>query len=157
MYITDLVTQLKNIMPVVGLGFVLGVFYLLIRIFRYILFDNSVFVFITDVVFIVFCTISSFLLFVAVNNGHIRFYLILAEILGFLSFSLFFSDMLFSAAKGFVAILLRILNPLLKPFKFIFRKMHDVNKKILKNVENYKNKLKNLLKHGYKVLYNTKD
>lgn len=157
MYITDLVTQLKNIMPVVGLGFVLGVFYLLIRICRYIFFDNRVVIFLTDVIFVVCCTLSSFLLFVAVNNGRIRLYLILAEIVGFLSFSLVFADMIFMFVKGFVLIIRKALSPFLIPFKFVTGKFNNIKKKYLQNAENYKNKFKKLLKHQDKVLYNVRD
>ena len=157
MYITDLVTQLKNIMPVIGLGFILGIFYLSIRIVRYIFFDNRIIVFVTDVIFLVICTLSSFLLLIAVNNGHIRFYLIIAEIIGFLSFYFVFAEIIFSAFKCVLAVICKIFQPFLMPFRYVFNKFKNIKKKYPLNMENYKNKLKKLLKHDDEVLYNTKD
>lgn len=157
MYITDLATQLKNIIPAVGLGFVLGLFYLLIRIFRVALSDSKIYIFITDVIFTVSCTLSSFLLLIAVNNGHIRLYLILAEVLGYCSFSFLFGELIFMFFQRLIFLIKRILSPLLKPLRFVNRKINEIMKKQPQNIENLKNKLKKLLKPHSQVLYNNKD
>ena len=157
MFVTDITTQLKSIMPAAGLGFILGAVYLLIRIFRSVLADNKVFVFITDVIFIVSCTLSSYMLFIAVNNGHLGFYLILAEIIGYCAFTLAFGQMIFDFSQRIISVVKRIFAPVLKPFFFLKRKTNEITKKCLQNTENIKNKLKKLLKHHNKVVYNNKD
>ncbi len=157
MFVTDITTQLKSIMPAAGLGFILGAVYLLIRIFRSVLSDNKVFVFITDVVFIVSCTLSSYMLFIAVNNGHLGFYLILAEIIGYCSFTLAFGQMIFDFSQRIISVVKRIFAPVLKPFIFLKRKINEIRKKYSQNTENIKNKLKKLLKPRNKVVYNNKD
>ncbi len=157
MFITDVTTQLKNIMPAVGLGFVLGVVHLLIRIVRALLSDSKVFVFAADVLFIVGCTLSSYLLLVAVNNGHLSFYLILAEILGYCSFVFTFGEMIFNFSFHIISVVKKILSPFLLPFKFVKRKINEIMKKDSQNIENFKNKFKKLLKPRNKVVYNNKD
>lgn len=157
MYLTDIATQLKNIMPAVGLGFCLGVFYLIIRFMRLLVFNSKAVIFVTDVLFIVCCTLSSFLLFAAVNNGHIRFYLVVAEVLGYCVFSFTFGEMLFRFFEKIVHIIRRIFSPVLIPLKALKRKCTDIKKKIPENTENFKNKLKKLLKRQADVVYNDKD
>ncbi len=157
MYLTDIATQLKNIMPAVGLGFCIGVFYLIIRFLRLLFFDSKALVFVTDILFIVGCTLSSFLLFAAVNNGHIRFYLVIAEILGYCTFSFTFGEMLFHFFEKTVHVIRRILSPILIPFRVLSQKCIDIKKKIPENTENFKNKLKNLLKRQADVVYNDED
>lgn len=150
MYITDIVTQIKNIMPAVGLGFVLGIVYLFVRICRAFLSDGRVVIFITDVLFCLVCTLTSFLLFVAVNNGHIRFYLIIAEILGFCTFSFTFGELLFNYFQRMIAVLHRIVRPLSAPLRAGVKKISE--KFII-----FKNKLKKLLQQRRQMLYNIKD
>ena len=144
-------------MPAVGLGFVLGIFYLVIRIFRSVLSDNKAVVFVADVIFCVVCTLSSFLLFVAVNNGHIRFYLIVAQILGFCVFSFTFGELIFGCFLNLFAFFKKILSPIFVPFKLLGRKIDAIKKKLSEKTENFKNKFKKLLKQRSQVLYNNVD
>lgn len=157
MYLTDIATQLRNIMPAVGLGFLLGIFYLLIRILRLAVPFGKSFVFVTDVLFVVCCTLSSFMLFVAVNNGHIRGYMIIAEVLGYCVFSFTFGELIFKFIKKIIRITGKILSPVLIPFKALKVRCSDIKKKIPKTAKKFKNKLKKLLKPRDDVVYNNKD
>ena len=157
MYITDIATQLENIMPALGLGFALGLVYEFVRILRVYVSAGKVFVFITDMLFTVFCSVSAFLLFIAVNNGHIRVYMIIAGILGYTVCLFTAGELIFSLFVKLRAFFIRIFAPLLKPFVFLGKKFAPIRKKLRENTEKIKNKLKKLLKHGDKVLYNNRD
>ena len=80
MYGVDLSVQFGNLMPALGLGFILAFVYDILIFIRKTILTGKVFQFLTDMIFVMLCTVSSVLLFIAVNSGHIRSYLVLAEI-----------------------------------------------------------------------------
>ena len=69
-------------MPALGLGFILGFIYDAVRFLRMTFSKNKTVLFFADFLFVVFCTLSSYIMILGVNNGNIRLYLILAEITG---------------------------------------------------------------------------
>lgn len=157
MYTADIPTQLRNIMPALGLGFALGLIYEIVRILRLYLSSGRVFVFITDAVFTVFACVSAFLLFVAVDNGHIRFYMIFACVLGYVVCLFTAGELLYSFFAKIHSLITGIIRFILRPFAVIGNKIRPMLKKITENAEKIKNKFKNHLKHGNEVLYNTDD
>lgn len=157
MYTADIPQQLRNIMPALGAGFLLGLVYEAVRIFRLYLSAGKVFVFITDMLFTVFTSVSVFMLFIAVDNGHIRFYMILACILGYTVCLFTAGELIYSfflKIHGFVSGIIRFV---MKPFVLILVKLSPLTEKISEKMKKIKNKLKNLLKRGDKVLYNNED
>lgn len=157
MYITDITTQLKNIMPALGLGFALGIVYEFVRILRVYISSGKIFVFITDMLFTVFCSVSTFLLFVAVNNGHIRFYMLLAGVLGYTVCLFTAGELLYAFFVKIHSFLIRILKPILKPFEWLLVFLSSKFKKLPEKTEKIKNKFKKLLKHRDEVVYNKHD
>lgn len=157
MYITDISVQLKNIMPALGLGFVLGLLYEALRILRLYIHSGKVFVFVTDILFTVFSSVSAFLLCVSVDNGHIRFYIVLACILGYVVCIFTAGELIYALFARIHCAVMKILTPLFKPFVFVWGKLCYLMKKVPENAEKIKNKFKNLLKHGDKVVYNKRD
>ena len=157
MYITDISTQLENIMPALGLGFALGLIYEFIRVLRVYISSGKLFVFVTDILFTVFCSVSVFLLFVAVNNGHIRFYMLLAVVLGYTVCLFTVGELIYAFFVRLRSFFIKIFSPIFKPFVFIGKKFASKLKKVSENTEKIKNKFKKLLKHRDKVLYNKHD
>lgn len=157
MYLADIPTQLKNIMPALGLGFVLGLIYELVRVLRLYISSRKVFVFITDMLFTVFSSVSVFLLFVAVDNGHIRLYMILASILGYVICLFTAGELIYAFFEKIHSSVMRVITLFLKPLMFIIGKMSPKLKKVSENTEKVKNKFKKLLKRSVKVLYNNND
>lgn len=154
MNVTDISFQLQNIIPSLGLGFVLGIVYEIVRILRLCVFENKYFVFISDMLFVVLCSISFFTLFVAVNNGHIRFYMILAGILGYSICLYTVGELLFSCFSKLISFFIKLIKPIFKPIVILSKKIISIFKKISKKILN---KLKKLLKHNNKVVYNKHD
>lgn len=161
MYGIDLSVQIENLMPALGLGFLLGVVYDAVRFLRLLLSEGKIFLFITDMLFVVFCTFSSFLLFLGVNNGNIRLYLILAEITG---------AAVYFCTAGIIAIALyrKTAYVIKKAFNVIFLPLIFLKKKIFLIIKNLhgkfyeilkkmKNKFKKPLKDANEMLYNDND
>ena len=157
MYIADVPTQLKNIMPAAGLGFALGLVYEFIRILRLYISSGKIFVFVSDFLFTVFASVSVFMLFVAVDNGHIRFYMIISCVLGYVVCLFSAGEMLYSFFARIHLVLMRIFRFIFRPFVLIFNKITALFEKISEKTEKFKNKFKKHLKHDDEVLYNTTD
>lgn len=157
MYTADIVTQLKNIMPSLGLGFALGLVYEFVRILRVLISSGKIFVFVTDVIFTVFCAVSSFLLFVAVDNGHIRFYMLLSCVIGYVICLFTAGELIYKFFLRIHGAIVKILTPILRPFVFVSDKIILRIKKGAENAEKFKNKFKKLLKRSDNMLYNKDD
>lgn len=157
MYLADISTQLKNIMPALGLGFVLGLVYEFVRVLRLYISSRKVFVFITDMLFTVFSSVAVFLLFVAVDNGHMRAYMILSCVLGYVICLFTAGELIYTFFVKIHSFAVRFTTLFLKPIVFVGRKMIPKLKKVSENTEKIKNKFKNLLKRSIKVLYNSND
>lgn len=161
MYGIDLSVQIENLMPALGLGFLLGFVYDSVRFLRIVFPLGKIFLFISDMLFVVFCTFSSFLLFLGVNCGNIRLYLVVAEITG--------AAVYFSTAGIIVmSVFGKIAYVIKKSFKIIFMPFIFLKKKIFKMVKKLcakiyeilkkmKNKFKKPLKDADAMLYNDDD
>ena len=161
MYGIDLSVQIANLMPVLGLGFLLGFFYDVVRFLRLVFSKSKILLFVTDFLFVVFCFLISFLLFIGLNNGHIRIYLILAEITGAVVYfstagiiiSALFSKIFFAIKKAIMLIFF--------PFLFVKTKIDIITKKLTKkcgiNLKKIQNKFKKPLQDDNDMLYNIND
>lgn len=158
MYGIDLSVQIENLMPSLGLGFLLGFIYDAVRFLRLAFSKGKTVLFITDMLFIVFCTLTSYLMILGVNNGNIRIYLILAEITGaavyFCTAGIVISAILRSTAD----IIRKIFQIIITPFVFLKKRiMHlikTMSEKMYIFLKKFQNKFKKPLQDEDEMLYN---
>lgn len=157
----DFSAQFADLMPALGLGFVLGLLYDAVRILRLCLPLGKGFVFITDVLFVLVCSVSAFVLFLAVNDGRIRLYLVIAIVLGAVSYAFTFGELISSFAKRIASAFQKVFHVLLTPFRFLLGKIRGTGKRNAdlsgKKFKKIQNKSKKLLQDEQEVLYNDSD
>ncbi len=110
------------------LGFALGVVYDLFRVLRLFGLKSAVAVFIEDIVFWLVCMISTFIFTLIYNNGELRLYIILFEIIGFLIQHFTIGNAVFKLLKCSFNALRNFLGK-------IHKKLSKIGKKELKNVK----------------------
>lgn len=150
MYGVDLSVQFENLMPAIGLGFILGFVYDIFKFIRQIFFNGKTAFFITDMIFVVVCALSSFLLFVAVNSGRIRGYLILFEVLAACVYR-FTAGQLVSAVLDKSSMLInaffrKVASVICVPMKKMYTFICKVSKRFEKNLKKSKINSENPLK-----------
>lgn len=158
MYGIDLSVQIENLMPALGLGFLLGFVYDTVRFLRLSFSKGKTVLFITDMLFVVFCTFASYLMILGVNNGNIRIYLILAEITGVVIYFCTAGIIISVVFQKTAGVIRKIFNLIYAPFIFlkkkfmhIFRKLREIAYNFLKKIQN---KSKNPLQDEDEMLYN---
>lgn len=153
--------QLRNLMPALGLGFLLGVLYDAVRILRLLVPSKKIFVFITDMLFTAFCAVASYVMFIALTNGRIRGYMVIAELIGAAAYFLSVSAVCFPLVKKLICKIKGIFHKLFSPFIFIFKKIKTLSEKAGRNIgkklKKCKNKLKKPLQDEDVMLYNKSD
>lgn len=162
LYSLSLAQQTKGFLLSLGMGFLLGILYDLIRIIRISISRGKTAVIICDIIFCAFTCLFTFLFCLTVNEGEIRLYLVLGEIAGFFTYYFSLGAVIFSCSEkiiGFIKKLFRsVFGVILFPFKWIFEKIWKVFNKLLKksrkNTKKVKNKSKFLLKVNKLLLYN---
>ena len=130
-YIQALSEQHKVFLLGIGLGFLLGAAYDFFKILRICIGFRGVTV-VCDLIYSLLVTASTFCFVLAFSGGEIRFYIFLAEILGWLIWFLAFSSFTGSAAKkikSFFALIFRPFSIAKDKTKFIFRKIKEIIKK----------------------------
>lgn len=142
MYGIDLSVQFENLMPALGLGFTLAFLYDVVCFLRLLISNGRVFLFVTDMAYVVFCVLASFLLFLAVNSGHIRSYLVLAEILAAAVYRLTVGTIVSAAAEKTASFLKKAIRAVFSPFKFVLRKIQVISRKIKENLRKTLKKIK---------------
>ena len=161
MYGIDLSVQIENLMPALGLGFLLGFVYDCVRFLRIMFPTGKIFLFISDMLFVVFCTFSSFLLFLGVNNGIIRMYLVVAGITGAAVYFCTAGIIIMSVFRKIAIVIKKAFNIIFKPFIFLKKKIlkmvEKLYTKIYEILKKMKNKFKKPLKDADVMLYNSND
>lgn len=163
MYGITVAAQTKNLLLGLGLGFIIGIIYDIFRIIRLSISRGRTAVFIQDILFFLLFSGITFSFCLGVNNGEVRFYIIFAEVLGFLiyyfsfgSFVIKLSDTVISALRRFFSFVFKLFKtPVLfifRIFSLIFGKISKFTRKSSKKVGK---KLKFLLQRNYSLLYNT--
>jgi spore cortex biosynthesis protein YabQ len=115
-------------------GAALGVVYDLFRISRIAIKTCNVIIFIEDIIFFVIVTLSSFIFIVMKNDGVLRGFLIVGELLGALVYFSTISIIIMNAArviikviKAFLKFMYKLLiRPFVKLFQWIYRKTKPV-------------------------------
>lgn len=158
MYGIDLSVQIENLMPALGLGFLLGFVYDTVRFLRLIFSKGKTALFVADFLFVIFCTLSSYLMILGVNNGNIRIYLILAEITGAAVYFCTAGIVVSSVLRRISDFIRMLLRKVFSPFLFLGKKIVYVVKKLLEKTckifSEIKKKSKKTLQDEDEMLYN---
>lgn len=162
LYSLSLARQTQVFLMSLGFGFLMGLVYDGVRIVRVSISRGRSAFLIFDLLYCIFLCFASFLFFLAVNEGEIRFYILLGEAAGFAIYYFSLGALIFSvsekiidAVKSAVRFVIKIICA---PFLWILRKLRRVFNKLVKksrkNGENIKNKSNFLLKVNKHLLYN---
>ncbi len=145
-----------------GMGFILGVIYDVIRALRLSVTRSKIVLVICDILYFVLFGVISFLFILALNKGEIRFYIIFGELIGaffyYVSFGLAvikITNKLVSLLRRLYALAFKVIfapfRLLKKAFSGIFKKLTKVFKKTEKKSEKIQ---KNLLPKLRLYVYN---
>ncbi len=162
LYSLSLAQQTKGFLLALGMGFLLGLLYDLIRIIRISISRGKAALIICDIIFCTFACLFTFLFCLTVNEGEIRLYLVLGEVAGFFTYYFSLGAVIFSCSEKIIVFIKKLFSSLfgviLFPFKWFFGKIRKVFNKLLKksrkNSKNLKNKSNFLLKVNKLLLYN---
>ena len=162
LYGLSITTQAKNFLLSLGLGFIMGIVYDLFRIIRLSISERKISIIIFDLLYCIFLCFTTFIFLITVNEGQVRFYLLLGEGVGFAIYYFSLGVIIFSFSQKtiyFIKLCFRkIFSVLFLPFKWVFTRLKRVCDKILKKgrkrTKNIKNKSKFLLKVNRHLLYN---
>lgn len=161
MYGIDLSVQFENLMPALGLGFILGFLYDIVRLLRLICSKGKTFLFVTDMLFVIMSAVTSYLLYIAVNNGHIRVYLVAAQILGATVYRFTAGELIFSFFEKITLAVKKIIKTVFAPFLIFGRRVLGIMRKTIaksgKILKKIQNKFKKPLKDDNDLLYNNND
>ena len=150
MYGVDLSVQIENLMPFLGLGFILGIVYDAAGIVRNLFVKLKFIVFVVDFLFCILSAVLTYLLLLATANGFIRIYLLLALFTGAAVYFSTLGVLVSFVTVKFSKFLRRIFTVIFSPFYCVLKKLsavlHKMKEKILKKIEISKNKLKKPLK-----------
>lgn len=162
LYGLSLATQTKGFLLSLGLGFIMGIFYDLFRILRLAISNSKALIIVFDVLYCIFLCFVTFLFCLTINEGQIRFYLLMGEAVGFAVYYFSLGVVIFSFGERIVDFtkrcLKRVILVLFFPFRWIFKRtgklLNKIFKKGQKRSKNLKNKSKLLLKVSKHLLYN---
>lgn len=119
-----------------GVGFILGILYDLLRTVRISFTKGKVFVFIFDVLYFLLFGLITILFVLASNKGELRFYLIFGEVCGallyYFSFGLVAIKLSDFVSRWIQKIFSFVFRAVFLPFRLIFRLFKSVFGKILK-------------------------
>jgi len=104
-----------------------------------------------DVLYFILSSMITFIFLLSRTNGEIRGYVILFEIVGFLTFRAIFSKYIIVLITGFFCLVNRCFTAFEKHTTYIFRKIFEKAFKMNKITVYF---IKKLLKNAKEVLYN---
>lgn len=162
LYGLSLAQQTKGFLLSLGFGFIMGIFYDLFRIIRISISKGKIATVISDILYCIFLCFCTFIFCLTVNEGELRFYLLLGAGAGFAVYYFSLGIIIFSFSEKLISLIKKvtkaIFNVISFPFRFIFGKLRNLFNKISaksrKNTKNIKNKSKFLLKVNKLMLYN---
>lgn len=162
LYGLSLAQQTKSFLLSLGFGFIMGIFYDLFRIVRISISKGKVATVISDILYCVFLCFCTFIFCLTVNEGEVRFYLLLGTVAGFCVYYFSLGALVFLVSEIIISFIKKIaesiFNVISFPFRFIIGKIKQLFNKLSaksrKNTKNVKNKSKFLLKVNKILLYN---
>lgn len=161
-YILNMGEQSKIFALSLGFGFLIGIFYDVLRLFRLLCSDSKKVFFVFDLVYTVAAAVATFLFLLTVTGGSVRAYVLLGELLGFLIYFVTLGTLLSTFFERIVAFLKRsfskiatgskhLFHRIFAPFRRLFlKKAKKAEKKAQFSIKKSKIHLKYL--HG--LLYN---
>lgn len=162
MYIVDHNTQYVIFIASLGLGFLLGILYDILRTVKLSVTQKKQWNIFFDLFYFFIVGLVTFLFILATNKGEVRSYILIGELMGaaiyYFTFGIFvikFTDKLITLFKRFFSILFKIIS---SPFKLIFsvfKKIFIKFKNIFKKTSKKHKKIqKNLLQKLRVYVYN---
>ncbi len=144
------------------LGAALGLLYDGFRILRLLIPSGKIIAFLEDIAYFLLCGFISFAFLLAVNNGIIRAYLLIGELLGAVLYYFTLGKCLYRIAdkmialfRKFLALLYRLfLSPFVRLFRAISHRIRRIADKVGKNFSKNAIKSKYRLKERHRLLYN---
>ncbi len=168
MYSFDQKNQVNLFLLSLGLGFLLGIFYDIVRTVRISFTKSRAAVIIFDILYFLFVAVATFLFILSVNKGEIRFYFLFGEIIGWLIYYFTFGVAAIKISDCFARIIKRtgecIKKVVSAPFRLFFgllgkffrkvavlfkktqKKSRKNRKKLLPKIKLYVYNLKGMLK-----------
>lgn len=145
-----------------GLGFLLGILYDIMRAIRLSLTKSKIVLIICDILYFILFALISFLFILALNKGEIRFYIIAGEVIGAFFYYVSFGLTVIKITDKAVALLRKLYALIFKcictPFKLLIgllsgflKKLHNFFKKTEKKSSKIR---KNLLPKLRLYVYN---
>lgn len=135
-----ILAQTNSFLYAMALGAVLSVLYDVFRIIRVAFGGKKTAVFIEDLVFSLLALVLTFVFVIVFNNGELRFFVLIGELLGFVichytvgRIIIGFSRAIINSIKWFFKL---IFTPIIKVLKKIPPKTKEIKKKLLKNRKN---------------------
>ncbi|MEG2536429.1 MAG: spore cortex biosynthesis protein YabQ [Hydrogenoanaerobacterium sp.] len=144
------------------LGFCLGLFYDVFRIFRLAICHSSAIIFLEDIFYFASCAVITFLFSISALNGHVRVFLAVGELLGatiyYFSVGVLVmrvSKKIISCIKALLLFLYRVfIRPILLVGSCIMQKIGKICSKAAKKVKLIRIKAKYSLKQRSILVYN---
>ncbi len=143
------------------LGVLLGAYYDVFRIIRYLTAQGKRQTFFWDLFYFFSSGVATFLFLLAANQGKMRFYLLAGELIGWCLYHLTLGQMTLFVTKVVVKVLQRIffwvkshiLRPIWRAICWIWKKFEINIKKVFNFAKKIAVKSKNNLKHQRKIVY----
>ena len=129
--------QVFGLSVLLGVG--LGLVYEVFRLLRLAFFSQKTVVFVQDVLFSLTALVSTFVFVVAVNEGQLRFFLLIGELCGFTVYYFTLGALIFHLSSLIIGTVRKMLSFLLSPLKKALdrrasKKESRKNKKIQKKI-----------------------
>lgn len=131
-YIQGVAEQTRLFLLSIGFGFLLGILYDVFRTVRLVISNSKGFVLFMDLLYFAFCTFLNFCYLLTLDYGKIRFYIALAEFLGWLIYYFSFGAIAIKASRFVSKLIKRFFLLIAKPLKFVLRKIKPIYIKAIK-------------------------
>jgi len=82
------------------LGFFLGIFYDMFRLFRVLINVRNIWIFCQDIIYFILSSLITFVFILIFNNGEFRFYVILGESIGWIIYYVSLGECVYKIAKN---------------------------------------------------------
>ena len=113
--------QTQTVLYAVLLGAILCAVYDVFRIIRIAFGGKTVAVFIEDILFSIIALVLTFIFVVAFNNGELRFFVLIGELIGFIAYYFTVGKLTILFSKTLISTLKKTMRFILKPLVKIFR------------------------------------
>jgi spore cortex biosynthesis protein YabQ len=153
MWEINLKSQILSFLGSIVLGFIFCVIYDLLRVVRKYGKINDLRVFIEDIIYFAVISIITFIYYLPLTNGEIRFYILCGIFIGFLTLRLTLSYYILIVLNFIIKALIKVQNLFLNGFYWFFVKIDNIFVIMYKKTIKI---FKKCLKTSRKMLYNNK-